>query len=121
MEFQAKANVYTANGEKAGVLDRVVIDPRNNQVTHIIIQKGLLFRSDKVVPVNLVAEADKDRVVLNPDAGEPNNLPDFTLEHYVQVNDENWASPGGSAGAAAAGGAVAPLMPGVGATPIMLW
>lgn len=116
MEFQAKANVYTASGEKAGVLDRVVIDPRNRQVTHIVIQKGLLFRSDKVIAVGMVAAADKDRVVLNSDAGEPSSLPDFTHEHYVALDNETWSGP-----PAATGGVTAPLLPGVGAAPLMLW
>jgi uncharacterized protein YrrD len=115
MQFQAKANVYTANGDKAGVLDRVVFDPRTRQVTHLIVQKGLLFRSDKVVPVNMVAEADKDRIVLNADAGQPENLPDFTEEHYVQVNDEQWIAPPGT------GGSFAPMLPGAGPAPIVLW
>lgn len=115
MQFQAKANVYTASGEKAGVLDRVVIDPRTRQVTHLIVQKGWLFRSDKVVPVHLVAEADKDRIVLTADAGQPDNLPDFTQEHYVQVADEQWIAP------PATGGSFAPMLPGAGPAPIVLW
>jgi uncharacterized protein YrrD len=115
MQFQAKANVYSANGEKAGVLDRVVIDPRTRQVTHLIVQKGVLFRSDKVVPVHMVAEADKDRVVLTTDAGQPDNLPDFTEEHYVQVADEQWVAPPGT------GGSFAPMLPGAGPAPIVLW
>ena len=112
MQFQAKANVYTANGDKAGVLDRVVIDPRNRHVTHIVVQKGLLFRSDKVVPVNLVAQADADHVVLSPAAGPPDSLPDFTQEHYVQLDNNEWVG---------APSAADPMLPGAGPAPILLW
>ncbi len=115
MQFQAKANVYTANGDKAGVLDRVVIDPRDRHATHIVIQKGVLFRSDKVVPVSMVAEANADRVVLTDDAGKPENLPDFSQEHYVQLDNNEWA------GASDAGAATAPLLPGAGPAPLLLW
>lgn len=115
MQFHAKADVYTASGDKAGVLDRVVIDPRNQAVTHVIIKKGLLFPSDKVVPVSLVAEADKDRVVLNADAGNPENLPDFTQEQYVPLNSDEWATP------PMAGGAIAPMTAGAATAPMMLW
>ena len=113
MQFQAKANVYTAAGDKAGVVDRVVIDPRNRQVTHVIVQKGLLFRSDKVVPVDMVAEADADRVVLKPEVGEPDGLPDFTQEHYVQMDNAEWMAPplmGGVTAPLGAGAALAPLL-----------
>ena len=115
MQFQAKASVYTANGEKAGEVARVVIDPRNRQVTHLVIQKGLLFRTDKVVPVSLVAEADKDRVVLNADAGEPDSLPDFTEEHYVQLDNDEWVEP------PAQGAGSATMLPGAGTAPLLLW
>jgi sporulation protein YlmC with PRC-barrel domain len=115
MQFQGKADVYTSNGEKAGVLDRVVIDPRNRQVTHLIVQKGLLFPSDKVVAVSMVAEADKDRVVLSADAGNPENLPDFTEEHFVQTSTEDWVEP------PAGGTGVTPMITGAAATPLLLW
>jgi sporulation protein YlmC with PRC-barrel domain len=111
MQFQARADVYTANGEKAGELDRVVIDPRTRQVTNIIVRKGLLFPSDKVVPLNLVAQADKDRVVLSADAGEPENLPDFTEEHFVQLNDETWAAETDSSR----------MVPNASTAPMLLW
>ena len=114
MEFQAKANVYAANGDKAGVLDRVVIDPRTREVTHLVVQKGTLFRSDKVVPVTMVAEAVKDHITLTADAGQPDNLPDFTEEHYVQVGEE-WTAP------PATGGSVSPMIPGAAPAPVLLW
>src|SRR5688572_30690801 len=93
MQFQAKANVYTTSGERAGVLDRVVIDPRNRQVTHLIIQKGLLFRSDKVVPVDMVAEAEKDRVVLKEEVGDPDGLADFAEEHTCRWTTQSGRRP----------------------------
>ncbi len=115
MQFQANANVYTASGDRAGVVDRVVIDPRNNEVTHVVIQKGLLFRSDKVVPVDMIAQADKDRLVLAANADAPENLPDFTQEHYVQLDNNEWRdSPVGGAGGTT-------MLPGAGPAPLLLW
>src|SRR5687768_13842902 len=114
MQFQAKANVYTTSGERAGVLDRVVIDPRNRQVTHLIIQKGLLFRSDKVVPVDMVAEAEKDRVVLKEEVGDPDGLADFAEEHYVQKDNAEWTAP-------PAGTGTTSMLPGGASAPLLLW
>jgi hypothetical protein len=68
-----------------------------------------------VVPVSLVAEAGKDRVVLNADAGEPANLPDFSEEHYVQLDNDAWASP------PAEGARTATMLPGAGTAPLLLW
>lgn len=114
MQFQAKANVYAANGEKAGVLTRVVIDPRSREVTHLVIEKGLLFKSDKVVPITMVAEANPERVTLTSDAGEAHTLPDFAEEQYVQVGDK-WVAP------PVVGGAASPMAAGAATAPMLLW
>ncbi len=89
MEFKQGAGVYTANNHEVGSIDRVVIDPKTSQVTHVIVKKGFLFKEDKVVPVDLLAEASGDRVILREHAGDLQSLPDFKEEHFVQANPNN--------------------------------
>jgi hypothetical protein len=52
-------------------------------VTHLVVRKGVLFKTDKVVPVSMVASTDADSVRLRPDVGDLSDLPDFEETHYV--------------------------------------
>ena len=56
MEFKEGASVVTTDEKVAGHLNRVVIDPETNQVTHIVIQRGLLDKVDLVVEVQISGE-----------------------------------------------------------------
>jgi uncharacterized protein YrrD len=91
MQFKENASVFTAHGEQVGDIDRVVLDPRTKEVTHIVVRKGFLFTEDKVVSVDLIASATEDRVVLREDAGDLQHLPDFEVEHFVLLNEAEFA------------------------------
>jgi uncharacterized protein YrrD len=86
MQFKENAKVYLADGQEAGTLDRVVIDPVNKEVISVIVHKGILFTEDKVVPVSLIQQASGDKVVLRPGAGDMEMLFDFEEEQYVLVD-----------------------------------
>lgn len=94
MRFTENAKVLAADGDKVGEVERVVIDPKTHQVTHIVVRKGLLFKEDKAVPVDLVASATEDTVALRPDAGDLETLPPFEEEHYVIVDERELARYG---------------------------
>jgi uncharacterized protein YrrD len=89
MEFKQDADVYTAEGEEVGEVERVVLDPRTKKVTHIVVEKGILFTEDKVVPVSLVASATEERVELRQNAGDLEALPDFQERHFVNLSDKD--------------------------------
>lgn len=88
MRINQGASVLTSGGEDVGRVDRVVIDPRNRDVTHIVVRKGTLFTEDKVVPIDWVAEADSDRITLRESAESLHNLPDFQDTQYIPLNEE---------------------------------
>ena len=50
IRYETRTNIYNQNGDKVGSIDRLVIDPRTNEVTHIVVRKGFLFTKDKVIP-----------------------------------------------------------------------
>lgn len=70
MEFREGTEVVTVGGEKVGEVERVVIDPRTKQVTHIVVEKGFLFTESRVLPVEVVDRADGDRVLLSQNVGD---------------------------------------------------
>jgi uncharacterized protein YrrD len=83
LQFKQNAGVFTATGEAVGHIDRVVVDPHTNVVTHIVVRKGFFFKEDKVVPIDLVAEATEDQIKLRENAGDLHALPPFEEKHYL--------------------------------------
>lgn len=83
MEFREGASVYTSDGKEAGRLHRVVIHPETNEVTHIVVQRGLFNKEDKVVPVVNVASATQDEVHLQCSGEELNEMPPLKIAQFV--------------------------------------
>ena len=79
------AEIFSSVGEKIGTLDRVVLDPKTKEVSYIIAKKGILFSTSKVIPFSYV-ETDGDRITLNKNAAELEDLPDFTESSYISMD-----------------------------------
>src|SRR5574341_1521242 len=84
MQFQQDVSIVAANGQEVGHIDRVVVDPQTKAVTHIVVRKGFLFKEEKVVPMDLIADATEERITLRADAGDLEALPPFEEKHYIQ-------------------------------------
>lgn len=85
MEIKTGAQVVTADGERVGDVDSVVLNPETKEVTHLVVEKGFLFTEDKVVPADLVNVAKEDKVTLKPSAGDLEEFPEYEESHYVPV------------------------------------
>jgi sporulation protein YlmC with PRC-barrel domain len=86
VEFKDGTNVITSEGKEAGSLSRVVINPDSKEITHIVIQKGLLFKEDKVIAVNKVAAASPEKIILNCTADEIKEMAPLNISEYVPQN-----------------------------------
>ena len=95
MELKEGANVFTASGEQLGKINRFILDPGTNEVTHIVVQKGWLLPADKVLPIASIRSATDEKVVLNEDIRDFDQLPAFEETHYVEVNEAD-IPPAGS-------------------------
>ena len=89
MELKEGTSVFTASGEEVGKINRVVLDPATNEVTHIVVQKGWLLPEDKVVPLRMVSSATEEKVVLNEDTGDFEQLPPFEETHFVELPEDD--------------------------------
>jgi uncharacterized protein YrrD len=87
MQFKEGTHVYTADQKEVGTVDRVVIDPNTNEITHIVVRKGWLFTEDKVVPTTLIDMAIEDRVQLRAGVQNLDDLPPFEEAYYVTPGD----------------------------------
>lgn len=81
-----------------GALSRIVIEPASDQVTHLIVEPGLLESGnalkpggwevprERVVPMELVTSASKDEVHLTADEASFLRLPLFERKQYTDVD-----------------------------------
>lgn len=88
MIFKQGATIDSADDKQVGKLRRVVLDPRTQTVSHIIVEQGLLFPEDRVVPINLVESALEEHIRLRLNAEELKGLPEFVETNYIQVPEE---------------------------------
>jgi uncharacterized protein YrrD len=87
MQFNQGANVVTLDGKGAGHVDRVVIDPKTKEITHLVIRRGLLQKEDRVVPINVVTSKYGGELMLDLPSEEFERLPVFEEELHIPVNE----------------------------------
>jgi uncharacterized protein YrrD len=91
MQFKDNTEVFMSDDHsddhKVGRVNRVVIDPRTKEATHIIIRTGLLFADDKVIPIDQIVEAREDRITLSQDL-DFESLPDYEEKHFIPLEDD---------------------------------
>jgi uncharacterized protein YrrD len=90
MQFQKNANIVVANGQLVGHIDRIVVNPGNNVVTHLVVHKGGLFgREERLIPIDMVLETSPDEIVLRDEASNLETFPLFEEEHLVDADENN--------------------------------
>jgi uncharacterized protein YrrD len=89
MELKEGTSVCTQSGEEVGKINRFVLDPATNEVTHIVVQKGWLLPEDKVVPIAMITSATEERVVLNQEKKDLDQLPAFEEIHFIELTNED--------------------------------
>ena len=86
MQFKKDANVMNATGDKVGEIDRVVIDPKNGEISHVVVKKGFLLAQDKVLPVEDIAFSEEDRVHLKEGVTDLDHYPDYLENSFVPAD-----------------------------------
>jgi sporulation protein YlmC with PRC-barrel domain len=112
--FTIGAPVRVREGE-AGRLKFVVVDPRDDEVTDLIVERGRLLRRPVVVPVGWVKRADENAIELNASLDDLEDVPEYR-EIEFQVPDPAFVKSGYSPEqvrmwATPAGLAVTPIVP----------
>ena len=86
MRLTKGSDVYSADGEKLGTLDRVILDPNSKEVTHIVISKGLLFTTNKIVAIEDLDQNASDSITLRSPKSDLKDFKDFEETHYVNLD-----------------------------------
>lgn len=92
-ELREGARVTGPEGENLGKIERYVVDPSTRDVTHVVIQKGIVFPEERVVPVEaLHPGAEEGRLTLDPEV-DTDHLPVFEERHYVDLTADTSGTP----------------------------
>ena len=96
MRVDLDAKVRDRDGDDIGSVDRAIVDPRTNEVTHIVVRTGAIFGRDIMVPREDVERAalDGDTIRLAMSKDELEKLPDFAAEQYG-APPPTWVAPAG--------------------------
>ena len=96
MRVDLDAKVRARDGDEIGSVDRAIVDPRTNEVTHIVVRTGAIFGRDIVVPREDVERAnqDGDTIQLDLSKDELERFPDFSPEEYG-APPSTWVAPAG--------------------------
>lgn len=68
----------------AGRLKYVVIDPDDGEVTHLIVERGMLLHRDIVVPAAWVEQSSEHEIVLNATVADLNALPEYQEFDFIE-------------------------------------
>ena len=101
------ANVYSATEEKLGTLHAVVLDPADNEVTHIVVNAGPHFPEPGFgaptlinVPIAQMEDAGEEHVYLKCSVAEFRRLPVYEEYSFTEAEAPAEASAAPSAGEA---------------------
>lgn len=65
MQLKRGVKVISNDGQKIGLLDHVITDPKNDSVTHLVIASGLLIKKRKLIPAYWLGDVLDDQVQLS--------------------------------------------------------
>ncbi len=85
--YDIGSDVHFTDGE-TGKLAKVVIDPHTKRVTDLVVKVGLLFKKERVIPVELVEEVEDDEIQLIIFSQELNNYPEYSESEFADSDPE---------------------------------
>jgi uncharacterized protein YrrD len=86
MNFVKGAEVFTATAEKIGTISRIVIDAKTRDVTDLVVERGALFKDEKVIPVGLVDLENENGITLRETNQSADDFLDYETTHYVPLD-----------------------------------
>jgi len=87
LDLHEGSRLYSATGDHLGAIRQFVVQPSNSELTHVLVEKGVFFTDDRVVPLEAIERVEEGRVVLAEDV-DPAALPRFVRADYTLVDDE---------------------------------
>lgn len=93
MRLELGDMVRTSDGQEAGVLDRLILDPSCAAVKTVVLHKGLLLGRSVEAPLNLLDATTEDMLRLTCAADQLDDLPEFTEGSYTTQPPVGYSTP----------------------------
>lgn len=87
LDLKEGSRLSSANGDDLGVIRQFVVQPSSSELTHVLVEKGVFFTDDRVVPVEAIERVEGGQVILKHDV-DAAELPRFIREDYTLVDEE---------------------------------
>lgn len=85
MDFHPKAHVECTDGH-IGRLEDIIINPKVERITHLVIRENDLDNTHRLVPERYVKDADHETVQLSIDKKKFRKMKNFIQEEYIPSN-----------------------------------
>lgn len=87
LDIKEGSRLTSGHGEDLGTIRQFVVRPSSCELTHVLVEKGVFFTNDRVVPVETIDRVEEELVVLREDV-DPSELPPFVRDDYTLMDDE---------------------------------
>ena len=84
MRIALGQDVFASDGQKVGTVDRVVLNDQSDRVEQIVVHKGIVFSTDRLVDRATIERVDDDGVHLSIEASTEHELPAFYQGQYYE-------------------------------------
>lgn len=91
-DFNIGAQVQCEDGE-CGQLLKVVVDPEAQEVTDLVVEKGLLLAEDRVLPIEVVEESTADQIKLSITSDQLSDFEEYE-ERAFEMPSPGWQQLG---------------------------
>lgn len=83
MRLEIGTHVQTSDGQDAGTIDRLILDPATNRIKAAVLRKGLFLPHDTEVPVDMLEPGPDDTARLTCTAEQAAAFPEFFEATYT--------------------------------------
>jgi uncharacterized protein YrrD len=93
-EIELGADIIGSDGEKIGVVDSLVLDPRTGSIQSVVVRKGFFFPTDRILPNTMIASVSDAGVTLNTTSAEVEGLTEYLDTEYIMPPAGYYGAPG---------------------------
>lgn len=83
-DFNIGAKIHCQGNEDCGKLHKVVLDSHTYRVTDLIVERGFLQKTDRVVPVTEVDKATEDDIYLSIESDKLDDYPEYNEKEFKE-------------------------------------
>lgn len=95
MDLPLNVDVFCEK-ELCGKSTRLIMNPENKEVTHIVVAEKAFPHAEKLVPVSMITQSTSHGIWLRCSAAELKTMDDFVIERFVSLDDLEEGATGAS-------------------------